>query len=145
MIWVQGILSRTANDRRVHTQSCCLLVRCIEYTSSPSEDVAQCNHRAQTLHGMLRECLQDRWLCREERSSSTEGQIRFLVYTLEIASRRADTSGEMPCCKGICWALRRGICSMSCRRLTVNSAISCALHYGLLFPDFSSSPCPGIH
>ena len=32
--------------------------------------------------------------CREERSSSSEGQIRFLVYTLEIASHRADSLGE---------------------------------------------------
>ncbi len=32
--------------------------------------------------------------CREERSSSSEGQIRFLVYTLELASQRADSLGE---------------------------------------------------
>ncbi|CAK0736266.1 hypothetical protein CVIRNUC_000718 [Coccomyxa viridis] len=31
---------------------------------------------------------------REERSSSTDGQIKFLVYTLEIASQRADASGQ---------------------------------------------------
>lgn len=30
---------------------------------------------------------------REERSKDTEGQIRFLVYTLELASKLADASG----------------------------------------------------
>ena len=44
---------------------------------------------------------QDQWQYREERSSSTEGQIRLLVYTLEIASQRADASGELLCCKGL--------------------------------------------
>jgi len=38
--------------------------------------------------------------CREERSQDTEGQIKFLVYTLEIASYRADATGE----KGNCCA-----------------------------------------
>ena len=32
---------------------------------------------------------------REERSRNTEAQIRFLVYTLEIASKLADASGTL--------------------------------------------------
>lgn len=78
-----------------------------------------------SLHSMLQVYLQDQWHCREERSSSTEGQIKFLVYTLEIASQRADASGEMLCCKGSCCSLCRRGCFMSRRRPTVDSSPVC--------------------
>ena len=34
-------------------------------------------------------------LCRCENTRGAERQIRFLVYSLELASRRADESGEL--------------------------------------------------